>query len=667
MAAALSVSALTPAMAFAAENENAAPGFYNVKTGEVVSAQEFIFKSLKEKSDLLKNADFYFADGQGKVVKASAIITSETDEALENAMFDETKLEADEGVQLTPDGTVEGITLTVKSVTAINTTVDENGVLEFAINGQDKSADLDALKAAGYKVTFKASALKLKADADDSPAKENTTGVVKASAGDTFDYQVVISKDGEEVAKSDRVNVKVEDYATAITEISTVDVQLNGITSTSGKLAVGDSATLVVKGFTKKSPNKEVTITNNVKYSTDKAAIATVNNGNIKLNGAKGDVTITVEAGNLSKSVTLNAGNAARVVSAENSSINKSNLLIGAGKSADVEVTLKDQYGDIVSSVEENSISKEDESSVLSDISIDEIDTETNTYKVTLTAGSTSKKGDVVIKVGGVEVGTVNVTVQEAGDVAEYKVTADKSKLDLNKGLEDSDSATLTFSSLDKDGLVVNDNISIDGTNYITKSSDEKVISVNNGVVTAEGVGTATVTVYKVNGAFEDEVATIDFTVVDSTPSITSVEFNKVEDFEASEDIDVNFAELIKKISAKDSEGNLVEASVAKADSGDLNKLVINDENGNEIGSLLVVTSSDAKFTVNTSTITFKQGEQDFSDTVHVSVLNNSGEIVGSTSFKVNIKKATPAEGGETDTSEGSGADEGSGTGESGL
>ncbi|PIC95709.1 hypothetical protein CSV69_10235 [Sporosarcina sp. P26b] len=123
LVAALAVSALTPAMAIGAETNHAAPGFYNVDTGTVVSADAFVLLSNTEKVNLLKNSNVYYADGQGKVVQATKIIDSKTDAALVAALFPETELEADKNVSLTPEGTVvpgQTAELKVESVKAIN-------------------------------------------------------------------------------------------------------------------------------------------------------------------------------------------------------------------------------------------------------------------------------------------------------------------------------------------------------------------------------------------------------------------------------------------------------------------------------------------------------------------------------------------------------------------
>ncbi|PIC69171.1 hypothetical protein CSV77_15060 [Sporosarcina sp. P16b] len=123
LVAALAVSALTPAMAIGAETNHAAPGFYNVDNGNVVTADAFVLLSNTEKVNLLKNSNVYYADGEGKVVQATKIIDSKTDAALVAALFPETELEADKNVTLTPEGTVvpgQSAELKVQSVSAIN-------------------------------------------------------------------------------------------------------------------------------------------------------------------------------------------------------------------------------------------------------------------------------------------------------------------------------------------------------------------------------------------------------------------------------------------------------------------------------------------------------------------------------------------------------------------
>src|SRR5699024_10510513 len=108
-----------------------------------------------------------------------------------------------------------------------------------------------------------------------------------------------------------------------------------------------------------------------------------------------------------------------------------------------------------------------------------------------------------------------------------------------------------------------------------------------------------------------------------------------------NKDIKIDFGidgDVIESIIATNFEEEIVEGvTVAKAEDEKTNSLVISDEHGNDIGSVLVVTESEASFDENTTTMAFTEGTEDFSDTVDVSVLDNDDKVIGNTSFNVEI------------------------------
>lgn len=111
---------------------------------------------------------------------------------------------------------------------------------------------------------------------EDPKVATSKDGVLNATAGDTFEYEVVVTKDGEEVAKSARQKVTVEDFKSAIIEITSVEVTVDDNVITSNKLAVQESAQLKVMGKTKLSKDKPVDITNNVKFAAAPPSNTTV-------------------------------------------------------------------------------------------------------------------------------------------------------------------------------------------------------------------------------------------------------------------------------------------------------------------------------------------------------------------------------------------------------
>jgi len=430
--------------------------------------------------------------------------------------------------------------LEVVSVSAISETVDVKGTLEFAINGKEEAADLKDLKEAGYDVKFLASK-----DVFADNATTSETGKVDVADGTEFEYQVVVSKDGEEVAKSARQKVKAQVYANTVTEITSVDVVLvkdadaDNVTLDSNTLVKDETANLVVKGKVKGS-DKEVTITDNVKFSVNRPAVATVDTEGLVTAKVKGTVTVTIKAGDIEETLNLKVENETRKVDADKSSIAVDKVELAAGKSSDkIRVELKDQYGDDFAAIV--TAENDEKVEVLGSATAPEVKEDEKTivgaYDLTLTAGNKTAKGNVVVKAGDVELGKIYVEVKEAGDVADYVLETENTELDIKgKDSNEMPTATLTLKSVDKDGLVVDEDITIstgkfaDATDkaFVAESSDEKVATVNGATVTAVATGEATITVYQKVGAFKEERASIKISVVDSTPEITAVNFKSV-------------------------------------------------------------------------------------------------------------------------------------------
>ncbi|PIC67967.1 hypothetical protein CSV78_04020 [Sporosarcina sp. P16a] len=104
------LSALTPAVSAAVEDsvkyEDAQAGFYNVKTGKVLSSDSFVYLSTSEKVQILTDQFFYFADGQGGAIQAVHLLEAETDEILISKIVEQMKVENEFNVRLTADGRV---------------------------------------------------------------------------------------------------------------------------------------------------------------------------------------------------------------------------------------------------------------------------------------------------------------------------------------------------------------------------------------------------------------------------------------------------------------------------------------------------------------------------------------------------------------------------------
>ena len=564
----------------------------------------------------------------------------------------------------------EGVLLYTKTgALVLLTTVDENGTLDFEMEtnqGVKTVEDLKEITDAGYVVKFLASANKLKNDADTGSATNtNTTGVVSATAKDKFDYQVVVEKDGEKVAESERVTVEVKKFDETVTEISAIELYVTQGTDTdvkveSGKLvnteAAGDTAKVKVIGRTAnmKADEKDALITDKVELSTDKVAIISAidkTTGGITFGGALGNVTITAKAGDITKAITVDVVDEARKVSAENSTIAVDAIEIAAGKPSDkIRVELKDQYGDAF--VGKVTATNDENVAVLSSATATQAEDKdgkdiVGAYDVVLTAGAEADKGNVVVKVGEtgseVELGKIYVTVKEAGDVADYKLeTVDgKYEIELMGATDESKKLQLTLNGYDAEGLLVGPETLDD---YSFESSNEKVATVDNGTtnkgqVTAVAPGTATIKVYKTEDAFKTAVAKVEITVKDSTPAITDAKVVAPEKMTEAGAIDL--AKIFTEVTAVDPEGKAVEVN----DFSD--KKVTVGESSVEIGSFLVTTVKAEDSNVNAAEI--NNGKINVTGsgkaTINIALLNAKGEIVKDVNVEVDIP-VTPADDG---------------------
>lgn len=412
-----------------------------------------------------------------------------------------------------------------------------------------------------------------------------------------------------------------------ITQATDVDVKV-----TSGKLvnteAAGDTAKVKVIGRTAnmKADSEDDDITDKV------AIISAISKeagkiGEITFGGALGNVTITAKAGDITKAITVDVVDEARKVSAENSTIAVDAVEIAAGKTSDkIRVELKDQYGDAfvgkVTAVDDENVT------VLDSADATEVEDEPGLYDLVLTAGAKAAKGNVVVKVGEVELGKIYVTVKEAGDVAEYKLETEDGKYELElMGATDSVTLTLTLNGYDAEGLLVGEQ---ELNDYSFESSDKKVAEVAaDGKVTAVAPGTAVIKVYKTEDAFKTAVAKVEITVKDSTPAITDAKVVAPEKMTEAGDIDL--AKIFTEVTALDPEGKTVKVN----DFSD-EKVTVGKSNI-EIGSFLVTTVKAEESTVKAENIS--EGKIKVSGegkaTINIALLNAKGEIVKDVNVEV--------------------------------
>lgn len=459
--------------------------------------------------------------------------------------------------------------------------------------------------------------------------------MVNLQDGQKFAYQVVVTKDGQEVAKSEKVEVTAKALANVVTSVESVALYVvqNGkeVKVTSGKLAAGDVAKVKVVGKTAdmKADAKGVDITSKVQLASNKLAVATVaEDGTVTAGSAKGDATITVKAGNIEQSLNINAGNAARTVDATKSTITTKSLELATGATGKIEVSLKDQYGDTYVPAadtvvtEKLTVDGKDLAAAVTKSSV----TDDLTVKLDLVAGENAGTGKVVVKAGNTKLGEVNLTVKAPGEIVTYKLETTKKEYVLD--LKDSTEFELKLNGYDKEGLLKQAEISLDG--YTLESSNKDVATVDeNGKVTAHSVGTAVITIYKTEDAFKTPVATQTVTVKDTTPAITKITFKEVATLTSTEA--VAFDSIIATIATVDSEGKTAAATVAT--NGDVKVDAV------KIGKV-VVTAVPAKGSEFTASIS-EEGKLEVIGTgkgvINVAVLNNQDYVVSDLNINVDI------------------------------
>lgn len=468
--------------------------------------------------------------------------------------------------------------LVVKSVEAINTTVDINGTLAFTVNGKEEAASLEVLQDAGYEVVFKASADVFGVDKNTS-----STGKVSSEKDKTFDYQVVIKKDGKVVAESARQTVEVLDYASVITAITEVNVHKDGLAIADGQLAMGDKdVVLTVNGTV--MGNDETVPFENPTFSVDRPAILKVESDGKVIPHAKGEAVVTVKVGEVTETITLTVGDT-RHVDVEKSIISEKEIEVAAGKTAKAVVDLKDQYGLAF----DGTVTAKDaeDVNVLSEVKVTSVQVEgqivAGKYELELTAVDEAAEGNVVVKAGDTELGQIHVTVKEPGAAVTYELTTDNTEFD-RKTEAGREAKKLTLKAYDEAGLEAE----LKGS-FIYESSNEEIIKVDeNGEVTlvaTEGGKTATVVAKKVSGAFKDQVAEIEFTVIDSTPTLNDVEFTS--DIATQSTLTVDFNQL-GSVTATSPKGD-VKVAYRLVDSKDALEIVEADEEGKALDPEIVI------------------------------------------------------------------------------
>ncbi|ARK25442.1 hypothetical protein SporoP37_12765 [Sporosarcina sp. P37] len=402
--------------------------------------------------------------------------------------------------------------LKVEKVTATTTQVNANTAdqkLAFDVDG--KPADMKKLKDAGYTVEFQST--------NTAVFSEQATGTLKALAPNTkFSYKVVVTnKDGKAV-ESDLVDVNVVDFGNTFAEISEVEVTQAGTKVESGKISLEDGEAVVkvtkavtLNGVTKSNPAAT--------YTSSNPSVATVTSDGKVTPISTGDVNIVAKVGDVTKNVKLTVGVGKRVATSATLSATDSKLIVGAKQ--DVTVTVKDQYNDLFNG--ELTVTSADTEIATAAVSASEEGVATVNVEA-VKAGTTT----IAVKSGDTVLGNIAVSVSDDKEVAARKFetvsAADDLTIDSIAGSKDA-TVQLAWKQFNSQGYFI-ENDKILQAQYNVISSNENVATVakdGNGIVTVKAVKAGTADVQIKEGNIVRATATI--TVVNSTPTISSVDF----------------------------------------------------------------------------------------------------------------------------------------------
>lgn len=497
----------------------------------------------------------------------------------------------------------------VQSVQPLNTTVDVGGTLTFSVNDVQEAANLEALKEAGYTVEFQASEdVFLDADAvtEGKEGITSTTGKLdkqKTLDVDTvkiteFDYNVVIKKDAKVVAQFDnRQTMKVEKYAEISVSIDEITTSTTHATFAQeikdGQLALDEEVSLKVKGKVKGNPELvDFEVTGEDATATveiDRPAILLFNQETGKLTAkAKGTAVMTIKIGEQTKTVTYTVGDARK---AETATIDKKSLDLATGQTATVTAIITDQYGLRYTGNDVQVENENNEEAVIANAVNGVADAEeAGKYTFELTAADEEAAGNVIVKAGDVELGTIAVDVKVAKDeIKTYTLTAESTVFDLRNEAGKTDK-TVVFKGYDEQGFEVPAaKQPVLGAGYKLASTNEDVVTVVNGKVkvseNAKAGDKVVIEAFKVSGAFEDKVAELEFTVVDTTPQIDDVTITATEAVQTV--LTVDFTTLVN-VTASSSAGTVAVGYDVNDDQTGL-IIVEVDEDGNPVDAAEVL------------------------------------------------------------------------------
>ncbi|WP_394141267.1 S-layer homology domain-containing protein [Cytobacillus oceanisediminis] len=455
-------------------------------------------------------------------------------------------------------------TFEVESVEATTVRVDDNTekqMLGFTVNGE--KADLDYLKEAGFEVEFQATK---------DVFADDTTGELdagKLSAGTEFSYKVVLTN-GDTVVSSELVDVNVVDFAGITADITDYTLYANGQPIDSGKIALQDENVKIddivgtLLDGTKNAPIEDA------KFSSSNNSIAVINSAGEITPVKPGNVTFTIKSGDATATVPVTIEAAARTAAVATPSVSTVKLVNGGSKT--VNLTVADQYGDILQGFDLDALTVENaDGAVIATTTNPAATNEDGKTSFTISADAANVgNGKLQIKNGNTVLATIDVTVGAEGTVASRQLELgegfEDAKLDIVKGSDDT-SFELTYNKYNSQGILIGPETSIeDAADYnnetykvVSSNPDVATVSVDNGTITVNaGTKAGTAQIRVMEGTVTR--ATLNVQVVNSTPVITNVSFE--EDIQVTKPVKLDVdAEVLKPANVTTSTGAAVSLS----------------------------------------------------------------------------------------------------------
>ncbi|MBU8881110.1 S-layer homology domain-containing protein [Bacillus sp. FJAT-29790] len=551
--------------------------------------------------------------------------------------------------------------LKVTSVSTITKTVNEGTSttqrLQLAVNNQTTTTSVADLEKAGYTVEF----VTTQDVFAGSTPRRSDTGIVSRSslqvltgAGtEFFQYKVLVKKDGEVVAESPLSYVDIVDEdATTLVSLKVTNDNNGDLEVESGKLASDEHYTLEVWGSLSSEPGVfEDLYTNgdtSFTVSSSNPAIATVTStGTIQFNGGTGDVTFTVTTNDgKSKSIKFTVHSGELKVDASKSTVDKTPLKLEQGVVQQFVVTLRDQFGDLVTgkNLTSGEIEIEEAEKVTAGSSTKLTDTDEATvpgfevkdgqYAFDVEAQNVDGSGEIEVLWGDNRIGKIPVTVSSNSLAAtKWSLTTYNSAYSTTIDANGQEVTELAFRELDRNNVKVSDDITGDGlrnTNYTIKVNGKTLNAANKLSGISEYVdvdwnsdGTISITALKAGSVkievFEGELSRASTTikVTDSRTKVTGVTFES------------NIPSIVD--SAGVSLSDVLQITGLKTDSSTKAIAFAKDANSNASNGILWVVDSENDVVARvqllaTGTLTGAEFETNADDYVNKIVATGSGK-----------------------------------------